>query len=270
VSTDAGRFVFRGIPAGACTVYAKGPDARLASEISFAMPEHDCTLAEILELAPEGDLAIHPNPLGEEGAAIEFSKSGAGPYRVSVLELSGEVVWSYEQEAPPGSWHVHWIATDQSGEPVEPGPYWVRVEGDGESVYGVAIRSDGASEPDSGHCGHVHAAGVAITEGELVLAIQTEDRVDGELAVGAGSERSARFQFVGEDGALYAVADTCPENALEWEIADTTIAAISQEPGTIFGLRIEGRANGFTSVRFSVIHEEHAHLVTLPIPIRVD
>ncbi|MDM7914033.1 MAG: FlgD immunoglobulin-like domain containing protein [Candidatus Eisenbacteria bacterium] len=270
--TIHGRYSFPNVPAGSCTLYTSVVPRRRLAEMRLEMPERDEHVTQALSVTPSGDLRIYPNPSPEEGSGVEFTTEASGEYRVSVLDLSGRVVWSYGQSAPAGFYHVHWAGSDQDGVEAPAGPYWIVAEYDGKVRYGLLLWGHDHGEPaGEGHCGHIVASGMVIAHHDERIVTCWLGRRDGDLRAAPGQTgHELQALFLDADSTAFAIADSCPDNRLTWTIADSSIAALRPVPGRKWQFRVAGKAPGTTEVTFDAWHEEHVHFRSPAIPIVVE
>jgi len=270
--TVGGHYHFGFVPAGICTLEVLLDSGHRLSHTVMEMPAEDHHLHDALVLEASPALRIYPNPPHEEGAGIEFTTVSQAFSRTSVFDLSGALVWSYEQTAPPGFYHVHWSGTDAQNHPVNPGPYWVVVEMDGVTLAGLVLwghehEHEGEGE---GNCGHIIAEGILLRHHDEVLASTWGADVEGTLEVESGSStHGLEVAFLREDHSIFVVADSCSTNRLTWTVADSSVAAVRPIAGSPWAVRVFGKTAGRTSVAFRAWHEEHYHFESAAIPIEV-
>lgn len=269
--TVSGRFEFPAVHTGRCTLEVRIGGPQPASQLLFDMPEHDHEMTGGWELSPTGDLRIYPNPAPHEGSGIEFTMAAAQTYRVTVRTLSGDPVWSFEQTAPPGFYHVHWAGSDAQGEHVDDGPYWVVAEFDGTVRVGIVLWGADHGSPDPGNCGHIEADGLVLAHhGEALVTCWRGD-CQGELHAAAGETSHAySVTFLQADSTAFAIADSCPDNHLTWTLADSTIASVRLDAGKKWEVRVIGKKAGTTEFTLEGWHEGHVHFTSPAIPIVVE
>jgi hypothetical protein len=119
-------------------------------------------------------------------------------------------------------------------------------------------------------CDHVDADGVRIEHRGVLRIEQWQATVTGEVAIAAGqSLDTVLVRFLAPDSTVLAGDRlACGDKTLAWEVADTTVLAVAPGPDP-WSVRLVGRVAGSTTVRFRVVHVDHADFTSLPLPIRV-
>ncbi len=84
--------------------------------------------AESLDFSADGDtfaVAIHPNPVREDGVWIDMTGSNVDPeaLRVEVFDLSGRQVWAADEEGAM----MWWPGENRSGERLANGVYLMSI-----------------------------------------------------------------------------------------------------------------------------------------------
>lgn len=125
-------------------------------------------------------------------------------------------------------------------------------------------------ETAEGHCGHLVGSGVVLTDGPTTLVSSWNDQQTGALELRVGDVLSGlRVHFLDQDSVAFAVADNCPENALDYTIGHPERLALERDPGVTWTFRLRGLQAGTTTLTLRGMHENHSHLGTQPIPVTV-
>jgi hypothetical protein len=86
------------------------------------------------ELAIEDKTPEHfknyPNPF-KEGTNLEYQLSKEGKYRITILDVNGQIIRLFEDNQTSGRHNIYWDGLDDSGKPVSAGVYFYRFETDG-------------------------------------------------------------------------------------------------------------------------------------------
>ena len=117
---------------------------------------------------------------------------------------------------------------------------------------------------------HAEAVGLIIrSSGEEIVRVES-GQVTGEIEVGHGKETALlSVRFIAEDGDLF-VPDEDDDYALDWEIADESIAEVEHHAeDSAWGFHIIGLAEGQTTIRIKINHGGHADFVSPEIEIHV-
>jgi hypothetical protein len=76
---------------------------------------------------------VYPNPFNPS-ATISFSLADAGPVRIDVFAVDGRFVSTVLDEyRGVGDFDVRWNGTDLRGTRLANGPYWLRLQGSGQT-----------------------------------------------------------------------------------------------------------------------------------------
>ncbi len=123
-------------------------------------------------------------------------------------------------------------------------------------------------------CDHVDADGLVIEHdaGGTVsaLASQWQGDVVGEVELDEGESLSdVRITFLDADSTRIVVAPECVDHTLGWTIADTNVVQARVHSGERWSIDLEPKAAGETTIRFRVIHGDHADFTSLPFDIHV-
>ena len=134
----------------------------------------------------------------------------------------------------------------------------------------VASCGDDDNPVDSEQEEHAEAVGLIVRDsGEEIVRVES-GQVTGEIEVGHGKETALlSVRFIAEDGDLF-TPDEDEEYALDWEIADESIAEVEHhaEDGA-WAFHILGLEEGETTIRIKINHEGHADFVSPEIEIHV-
>ena len=134
----------------------------------------------------------------------------------------------------------------------------------------VASCGDDDNPVDSEQEEHADAVGLIVRDsGEEIVRVES-GQVTGEIEVGHGKETALlSVRFIAEDGDLF-TPDEDEEYALDWEIADESIAEVEHhaEDGA-WAFHILGLEEGETTIRIKINHEGHADFVSPEIEIHV-
>jgi len=123
-------------------------------------------------------------------------------------------------------------------------------------------------------CDHVDADGLVVEHDAggtvATLAAQWQGSVVGEIELDEGESLSGlRITFLDADSTRIVVAPECVDHTLGWSIADTNIVQASVHNGERWSIDLEPKAAGETTIRFRVIHGDHADFTSLPFDIHV-
>lgn len=118
---------------------------------------------------------------------------------------------------------------------------------------------------------HARAVGLVIySSGTTVVDYERDEAVSGQLEVPAG-ERSDHFdiKFIDEDGDEFEPEDD--HYKLDWSIGDTSLVAIWQHEDEAGGweFHLDGKKAGETTIRFKVMHDDHADFTSKLVPVVV-
>ena len=134
----------------------------------------------------------------------------------------------------------------------------------------MASCGDDDNPVDSEQEEHAEAVGLIVGDsGEEIVRVES-GQVTGEIEVGHGKETALlSVRFIAEDGDLF-TPDEDEEYALDWEIADESIAEVEHhaEDGA-WAFHILGLEEGETTIRIKINHEGHADFVSPEIEIHV-
>lgn len=105
--------------------------------------------------------------------------------------------------------------------------------------------------------------------GEFAFNDNSEYTHDGQVHVPEGQETPlVRIDFLDPDGNEFSPEDD--GSSLDWQIADETIAEIEQhEEDGKWRFHIRGIEEGETTIRFILMHGDHADFESLPMPVEV-
>ncbi|MEX0779878.1 MAG: hypothetical protein WD037_09090 [Balneolales bacterium] len=106
--------------------------------------------------------------------------------------------------------------------------------------------------------------------GEFAFNETSEYTHDGHLRVLEGQETPLiRINFLESDGTEFTPDDD--DLSLDWDITDASIVEIEQhsEDGK-WNFHIRGIEEGETSIRFFLMHGDHADFESLPMPVEVE
>jgi hypothetical protein len=134
----------------------------------------------------------------------------------------------------------------------------------------VTACSDG-NDPNEDDNDHARGIGIQITSsGQTVVSYEGDGALTGSLSAVAG-ELSAAYFFllIDEDGETYTPEEDHHE--LRFTVADTTIVTTWQHEGEEggFEFHLQGKAEGQTTIIFTVYHEDHPDFVSRDIPVEV-
>ncbi len=117
---------------------------------------------------------------------------------------------------------------------------------------------------------HSDAVGLIVRDSGAEIVRVEKGEVTGEIEVGHGKETALlTVRFIAEDGDLF-TPDEDEGYALDWEVADENIAEVEHhaEDGA-WAFHIIGLAEGHTTIRIKINHENHADFVSPEIEIHV-
>jgi hypothetical protein len=249
---------------------------------SWVLPAHRIRIPDIavlgasvfapdtLVLGPLGAMHTAPNPSEPEGFGLEFTADGPQHYRVEILDVGLMPMWSFSDTTYGGFNHIHWDGDGPNGEAAPEGAYWAVVQVNGIDAYNLAFWSPGAIVPNPGNCGHILADGLLVRQSGAALVTEWRGVQHGAIEVVPGiPERDLQLQFLRSDSTVFALADTCPENYLSFDIADTSLVSVVLEAGRKWTFDLVGKRAGTTTVVLIAWHQNHVHIHSLPIPVTV-
>ena len=118
---------------------------------------------------------------------------------------------------------------------------------------------------------HAEAIGLIVRDSGTEIFRVESGQVTGEIEVGHGLKTALlSVRFIAEDGDLF-TPDEDDNYALDWEIADESIAEVEQyaEDGA-WNFHIIGLEEGQTTIRIKINHGGHADFVSPEIEIHVE
>jgi hypothetical protein len=268
--TARGQYQFTNLGAGTYRVSSWVLPAHQIRIPDIAVLGADVSAPDTLVLGPLGAMHTAPNPSEPEGFGLEFTANGPQRYRVEILDLGLTPTWSFSDTTYGGFNHIHWDGDGPSGEAAPEGAYWAVVHVNGIDAYNLAFWSPGAIVPNPGNCGHILADGLFVRQSGAFLVTEWRGVQHGALEVVPGiPERDLQLQFLRSDSTAFALADTCPENYLSFDIADTSLISVALEAGRKWTFDLVGKRAGTTTVILNAWHQNHVHIHSLPIPVTV-
>ena len=145
------------------------------------------------------------------------------------------------------------------------------------AVLALCVVGCGSDDPVSPQEEHFEPKGLVIIESGRPIFRYFQGRIDasGGLADHLDAPLNEetphwRIQFLDENGDDLASPDY-PEFTLGWEIADTDILEVVQDPGDEgkFEFHLRGLKEGETTITLMVNHGGHADFRTVAIPVHV-
>jgi hypothetical protein len=127
-------------------------------------------------------------------------------------------------------------------------------------------------------CDHIDADGLVIEhehdhdhEKELeTLAYQWQGTVTGELELHEGEIMAGvQITFLDADSTRIVVDPACVDHSLAWEIGDTNIVQAMGHGDEPWALDLEPREHGETTIRFRVMHGDHADFTSQAFAVHV-
>lgn len=269
--TIAGTYAFHDLAAGSYRARTWVVPEEPVETVDLVLGGEDLVAPDTLTLGLSEGLSTYPNPGAPDGIGVEFTAESAQTYTVEVHTLGGDLVWSFSQSVPAGYYHVHWDGHDESEQHAAAGAYWIIVRVDERSLYSLVFWPGETESDDPGHCGHIEAEGLTLDAGGSPFVTQWHGEQRGDLRLGLGEwSGDLAVQFLDADSALFAVADTCPDNRLTWSLADTSVAEAELLPDRKWTFRLLGKKAGATELTLYGWHMDHVHFTSLPIPVIVE
>lgn len=137
--TEEGTFRFVGLGDGDHALWS-GPEEAPSAVVHQVLAGSDADIGA-LAVKPIGRLRNPPNPFAySHGTGIEWDLAVGEPVEIRIFSAAATQVWSYAYDAPAGFQHIHWIGTDQSNQPLPPGPYWATVHYEGRWHSRIVIK----------------------------------------------------------------------------------------------------------------------------------
>lgn len=127
---------------------------------------------------------------------------------------------------------------------------------------------DNPADSDDDQDEHSRAVGLVIySSGTTVVRYERDEAVNGVLTAPLGDlSDHYNIRFIAEDGDEF--EPHLDESSLDWTIADTTVVSIWQHPDEEGGwdFHLRGKTLGTTTIRFKILHGDHADFTSQPIP----
>lgn len=268
-TTLDGAYLFEGLAPGDYEVATSVvPENVLTMPVTVADGE---AAAGLLVVEPWGEMNTSPNPAAHDGTGLEFTMQSPGPFTTRVVTLGGDPVWTFATDAVAGFNHIHWDGGDDTHHVAEDGTYWAIVEKEGTLAYNLVFWASEEVEPNPGNCGHIEGSGYRVSSAsDSTLVSAWEGVLLGAIRVPTGGTAAGlHWTFFADDSTEYAVADSCSINRMTWTVADSTIAAVSRDPGVEWTFHVTGLQAGATTIVLDAWHEAHIHLSSEPIPVEI-
>ncbi|MFN8179030.1 MAG: hypothetical protein U0167_13955 [bacterium] len=270
-TTSAGDYLFKGLVPGTYRVSTwVVPAAVIESpDVTLGAGRLQIATADTLVVGPLGDMKCSPNPSDPDGFGLEFTMQSQGEATLEILSVRRAVVWSYTGTMATGFNHFHWDGDDLNEEVAPTGAYWAVVEKEGTVAYDLAFWDSGETGPNPGNCGHISAAGYQLLDHGTPLVSAWLGAQGGFIPLQVGAADTLQWVFLRADSTLFAVADTCPENRMTWELADSTVVSLSRDPGAEWTFHLTGLRAGSTTLMLHGWHQDHIHASSAPVPVAV-
>ena len=143
------------------------------------------------------------------------------------------------------------------------------------SIFALALFAAGCGDDDNpvdtDHDEeHAAAVGLIVRDSGTEIVRVESGQVTGAIEVGHGLETALlSVRFIAEDGDLF-TPDESDGFALDWEIADESIAEVEHHPEDgAWDFHIVGVEEGQTTIRIKINHQGHADFVSPEIEIHV-
>jgi hypothetical protein len=119
-------------------------------------------------------------------------------------------------------------------------------------------------------CDHVDADGLVVELGDQVLASQWRGVVSGEIELEEGeSLTGVSVVFLDADSSRVVVDEACVDHSLGWTIGDEDIVEAAAHASERWMIDLTPRGAGETTIRFRVLHGDHADFTSLPFDVHV-